>query len=156
VTIVLRKAAIIAAGNRGRRKAALAMAAARPRPITLAKVAWLERTILPMTERELTGKAPTRDTVKGLLATDRHENRISVRTPRSANVLRPERSDSERRSAAAVRAPTPEGAPLGAGFTAASEAPGLPLRGLLGTVRNPRFIWSAYARVAQGFARTNV
>src|SRR5215471_18752143 len=36
--------------------------------------------------------------VKVLLATDRHENRkFSVRTPRSANVLRPERSDSERR-----------------------------------------------------------
>src|SRR5215471_20539576 len=36
--------------------------------------------------------------VKVLLATDRHENRkFSVRTPRSANVLRPENSDSERR-----------------------------------------------------------
>ena len=38
VTIVLRKAAIIAAGNRGRRKAALAIAAARLRPITLARL----------------------------------------------------------------------------------------------------------------------
>jgi hypothetical protein len=57
--------------------------------------------------------------------TDRHENRkFSVRTPRSANVLRLERSASERRSAAAVRAPTPEGAPIDAGFTAASEALG--------------------------------
>ena len=85
--------------------------------------------------------------VKVLLATDRHENRkFSVRTPRHAQT----------QSAAAVRAPTPGGAPLGAGFTAASEALGLPLRGLLGTVRNPRFIWSPYARVAQGFAGTNI
>ena len=38
MTIVLRKAAIIAAGIRGGRKAALAIAAARPRPITLARL----------------------------------------------------------------------------------------------------------------------
>jgi hypothetical protein len=55
VTIVWKRAAVIAAGIRGRRKAALAMASARPRPITLARVAWLDRPIIPETEREKAG-----------------------------------------------------------------------------------------------------
>jgi hypothetical protein len=56
MTIIWKRAAVIAAGIRGRRKAALAIASARPRPITLATVAWLKRPDLPIADRERLGK----------------------------------------------------------------------------------------------------
>ena len=47
MAFVWKRAAVIAAGIKGRRKAAMTAYAARQRPITLARVAWLDRPITP-------------------------------------------------------------------------------------------------------------
>src|SRR5215471_11083503 len=59
MTFVWKDKALRAAGKRGVAKArAYGLATNRRAPITLAKVRWLERPIIPASERELTGKAP--------------------------------------------------------------------------------------------------
>ena len=58
--IVIKRSQIIKAGQRGRARAKLGAGwnqAARATP-SLARVRWLERPIIPVTERERTGKAP--------------------------------------------------------------------------------------------------
>ena len=60
MTIVIKRSQIIAAGKPGRARAKLAAGwnqAARATP-SLARVHWLERPVIPETERERTGKAP--------------------------------------------------------------------------------------------------
>jgi hypothetical protein len=62
MTFVWKDKALRAASRRGVAKArAYGLATNRRAPITLARVRFLERSIIPASERELTGKAPTRD-----------------------------------------------------------------------------------------------
>ena len=59
MTFVWKDKALRAAGKRGVAKArAYGLATNRRAPITLAKVRWLERPIIPASARELTGKPP--------------------------------------------------------------------------------------------------
>ena len=159
MTFAWKDKALRAAGKRGVAKArAYGLATNRRAPITLAKVHWLERPILPASERELTGKAPTRDhsSVPTRDSGPAQKSQSSVRSPRKRrlNILRPAE---------------PSRAPEHGGRQSPNARSGATWRGLygrqrgarlassgLGTVRNPRFIWFAYARVAQGFARTNI
>ena len=118
MTFVWKDKALRAAGKRGVAKArAYGLATNRRVPITLAKVRWLERPIIPASERELTGKPPAGEAG-----------------------LKP----------AGARLGVLDGCEHGARMNYRRRVHGL------GTVRNPRFIWSAYARVAQGFVRTNI
>ena len=54
MAFVWKRAAVIAAGIKGRRKAAMTAYAARQRPITLARVAWLDRPIIPIKDKSET------------------------------------------------------------------------------------------------------
>ena len=54
MAFVWKRAAVIAAGIKGRRKAATTAYAARQRPITLARVAWLDRPIIPIKDKRET------------------------------------------------------------------------------------------------------
>jgi hypothetical protein len=68
VAFVWKREAVIAAGIKGRRKAAMTAYAASQRPITLARVAWLDRPIIPIKDkRETLGadfdKQPERKTM---------------------------------------------------------------------------------------------
>jgi hypothetical protein len=117
MTIVWKRKAIIAAGIRGRRKAALVMAAARPRPITLARVQWLERPEIPISEREKTGTPPAREVAPKM--------RSSVRSPR------------ERRSGSSVPL-SRHRAPERSGRQSPNAQRGATWRGLYGRQRGAR------------------
>jgi hypothetical protein len=54
MVFVWKRAQVIAAGIKGRRKAAMATYATRSRPITLARVLWLERPIIPVKDKRET------------------------------------------------------------------------------------------------------
>ena len=86
MTFAWKDKALRAAGQRGVAKArAYGLATNRRAPITLAKVHWLERPILPASERELTGKAPARDNSSVPTRDDSRpaqKSQSSVRSPR--------------------------------------------------------------------------
>jgi hypothetical protein len=84
MTFAWKDKALRAAGLRGVAKArAYGLATNRRAPITLARVRWLERPELPITEREKTGRAPPGEMPQ--------KSQSSVRSPREHrfNILRP-------------------------------------------------------------------
>jgi hypothetical protein len=84
MTFVWKDKALRAAGRRGVAKArAYGLATNRRAPITLARVRWLERPELPITEREKTGRAPAAEMAQ--------KSQSSVHSPRERrfNILRP-------------------------------------------------------------------
>jgi hypothetical protein len=90
MTFAWKDKALRAAGQRGVAKArAYGLATNRRAPITLAKVHWLERPILPASERELTGKAPARDNSSVPTRDDSRpaqKSQSSVRSPREGRL----------------------------------------------------------------------
>jgi hypothetical protein len=85
MTFAWKDKALRAAGQRGVAKArAYGLATNRRTPITLARVRFLERPIVPASEREVTGKAPARDNSSVPTRDSRpaQKSQSSVRSPR--------------------------------------------------------------------------
>jgi hypothetical protein len=104
MTFAWKDKALRAAGKRGVAKArAYGLATNRRAPISLARVRFLERPVIPASEREKTGKPPAREVAPKMQS--------SVRSPRERRLtssvpLRP----GERRAQTRVRGRQPKGA----------------------------------------------
>jgi len=84
MTFVWKDKALRAAGKRGVAKArAYGLATNRRVPITLARVRWLERPVIPASERELTGKPPAGE------AAQKSQSSVRLLRERHFNILRP-------------------------------------------------------------------
>jgi hypothetical protein len=115
MTFAWKDKALRAAGKRGVAKArAYGLATNRRAPITLARVRFLERPILPASEREVTGKGPTSDNSSVPTRDSRpaQKSHSSVRSPRERRLTSsvplsrhraPERRGRQRPSARRAR-----------------------------------------------------
>jgi hypothetical protein len=133
MTFVWKDKALRLAGKRGVAKArAYGLATNRRVPITLPRVRFLERPILPASERELTGKAPTRDSSEGSTRDRPAPKMQSPVRPRRARFLsrsRPRHPPLRQLQKSAARSGRqrfaqrpPEAAPTWATLTVASTA----------------------------------